>query len=119
MAKKKFDHASLTKKQLEFIKDLYIDQKVKSMNNDELKNFATENISLQIKSTIGNEEEIEAWDEMESFFKDDFENIIKRAQMQFQVEKELDLNVIGVSKKEIISDSSINEESKKIDMWED
>ncbi len=119
MAKKKFDHKTLTKKQLEFIKDSYIDQKVKSMNNDELKNFATENISLQIKSTIGDEEEVEAWDEMESFFKDDFENIIKTAQLQFQSEKELDLNAIGASKKEIISDSSTNEDSRKIDMWED
>ena len=119
MAKKKFDHASLTKKQLEFIKDLYIDQKVKSMNNDELKNFATENISLQIKSTIGNEEEIEAWDEMESFFKEDFENIIKSAQLKFQSEKNLDLKTNEISKKELNLDLTIKEDSKKIDMWED
>tara|TARA_B100000963_G_scaffold35901_1_gene26873 strand:- start:8053 stop:8412 length:360 start_codon:yes stop_codon:yes gene_type:complete len=119
MAKKKFDHTSLTNKELELIKDLYIDQKVKSMNNDELKNFAKENITLQIKSTIGNEEEIEAWDEMESFFKEDFENIIKSVQIQFHSEKELDLKTNEMSKKEMILDSTNKDDSKKIDMWED
>ena len=84
MAKKQINYYDLSAKELEQLKDLYIDLKVKTMSNNDLKNFAIENISLQIKNTIGNDEELEAWQEMEEFFKDEFENIIGDLQVKMR-----------------------------------
>ena len=55
MAKKQFNYSDLSPKELELLKEIYIELKVKSMNLADLKEFATDNISLQIKNTIGNE----------------------------------------------------------------
>ena len=85
MAKKKINYSDLSNKELELLKDIYIDQKVKSMNINDLKGFAFENISLQIKNTIGNDEELEAWQEMEDFFKDEFLNTIKDIYVDLRV----------------------------------
>ena len=86
------------------------------MNNSDLKGFAIENISLQIKNTIGNEEELEAWQEMEDFFKDGFENVIKDIQMNTRLKKIENSNTN-------IEETKLNAENKgedkKLDMWED
>ena len=116
MAKKKFNYSDLSTKELEILKDLYIDQKVKSMNNNALKDFVIEHISIQIKNTIGNEEELEAWQEMEDFFKDEFLNTIQNIQIKLR------------SKNDVLTNLNIEEENpstedtgedKKLDMWED
>ena len=116
MAKKKINYSDLSSQELELLKDLYIDNKVKSMNTNDLKDFAIENISLQIKNTIGNDEEVEAWNEMEEFFKDEFENMIRDVQMK-----------LGSNQNEFTSenieriklDFKEKGEEKKLDMWED
>ena len=116
MSKKQIIYSDLSSKELELLKDIYIDLKVKSMNNDDLKNFAIENISLQIKSTIGNDEELEAWNEMEDFFKDEFVNTIQEVQIKMRSNKDdqtnLNLENIRVKSKD-------KTEDKKLDMWED
>jgi len=116
MAKRQINYSDLSPKELELLKDIYIDRKVNSMNIEDLKNFAMENISLQIKSTIGNDEELEAWQEMEEFFKDEFENIIEKVQIKISSKNgkptELNNEKIKIKveeKKEVI----------KLDMWED
>ena len=116
MAKKQLNYSDLSTQELEILKDTYIDFKVKSMNNNELKNFAIENISLQIKSTIGNDEELEAWHEMEEFFKDEFINIIRGIQtkMRPKISEQNKLNA-----QEVKIESEDKEEEKKLDMWED
>tara|TARA_B100000212_G_scaffold285480_1_gene225960 strand:- start:136 stop:486 length:351 start_codon:yes stop_codon:yes gene_type:complete len=116
MVKKQINYSDLSPKELELLKDLYVDLKVKSMNNNDLKNFAVENISLQIKSTIGNDEESEAWQEMAEFFKDEFDNTIRDVQMKKQSENSihdhLNIEVTTINTEE-------KEEAKKLDMWED
>ena len=116
MNKKKINYKHLSLKELEILKDIYVDLKVKSMNQIDLKDFATENISLQIKSTIGNEEELEAWQEMENFFKDEFENVIKdiKIKMDSKNTEKIDENDNKTN-----SDIEIKVEEKKLDMWED
>ena len=114
MAKKKINYSDLSSKELELLKDIYIDLKVKSMNINDLKGFAFENISLQIKNTIGNDEELEAWQEMEEFFKDEFYNTIQDIQIKIR-SKNHELNQPSI-------DSNIEEikptsEDKKTDMW--
>jgi len=116
MAKKKINYSDLSSKELELLKDMYIDLKVKSMNINDLKNFAFENISLQIKNTIGNDEELEAWQEMEDFFKDEFFNTISGIQYKMN-SKNSELTYSNIEeKKPVLEDIG---EDKKLDMWED
>ena len=114
MAKKQINYSDLSIKELELLKDIYIDQKVKSMNINDLKDFAVENISLQIKNTIGNEEELEAWNEMEDFFRDEFENTIQKIKMKSKKNDQPNLNF-----KRIEVETEDKKEDKKLDMWED
>jgi len=116
MAKKQINYSDLSSKELELLKDTYIDLKVKSMNTNDLKEFANENISLQIKNTIGKDEELEAWQEMEDFFKDEFESIIKSIQINMK-SKSSEQSNFDIA--EIKVDNQDNGEDKKLDMWED
>ena len=116
MAKKKINYSDLSNKELELLKDTYITTKVKSMNYEDLKNFAFENIALQIKNTIGNDEELEAWQEMEEFFKEEFGDVIRNIQIQMSSKKgeQTNLNIESIKLK--AEDQS---EDKRLDMWED
>ena len=80
MKKKSITYSDLTKKQLEHLKEIYIQKKVECMSQKELKEFVLEIISHQINDTIGKEEEMEAWREISSFYGDQFENIILEIQ---------------------------------------
>ena len=119
MKKNKFNYSDFSKKEIESLKEYYINEKVKSMNESELRQFANEVISHQIKQTIGDEEEKEAWEEIENFFKDNFEFILEG------IKKKLDgtnLDSKVESKREI---SNVREQSndeikkEKVDMWMD
>ena len=116
MTKKKINYSDLSSKELELLKDMYVDLKIKSMNGNDLIAFAFENISLQIKNTIGNEEELEAWQEMEDFFKDEFHNTILEIQLKIRSKngEPTDLNI----EEKKPADENLGEE-KKLDMWED
>ena len=114
MAKNKINYSDLSRKELELIKDMYIDLKVKNMSNDDLKDFAFENISLQIKNTIGNDEELEAWQEMENFFKDEFQNIIQDIQIKMRSKNGEITNLKIEDKEPVVEDKG---EVKKLDMW--
>ena len=116
MAKKKINYSDLSRKELELLKDIYIDLKVKSMNTNDLKDFAFENISLQIKSTIGNDEELEAWQEMEDFFKDEFNNTIQDIQIKMR-SNNVDTTYLNIEEKNPSNEDT--GEDKKLDMWED
>ena len=116
MAKKKINYSDLSSKELELLKDMYIDQKVKSMSNNDLKDFAYENISLQIKNTIGNDEELEAWQEMEDFYKDEFHNTIQDIQIKMGSQTS-DLTKLDIEEKKHANEDIAEE--KKLDMWED
>ena len=116
MAKKKINYSDLSKKELELLKDIYINQKVRSMNNNDLKDFAFENISLQIQNTIGNDEELEAWQEMEDFFRDEFQNTIQDIKIMMRSNNG-ELNYSNIEEKKSITEDI--SEDKKLDMWED
>ena len=116
MTKKQINYSDLSRNELEILKDKYIDQRVKSMNIKDLKDFAIEQISLQIKNTIGNDEELEAWQEMEEFFKDEFDNTIRDIQIKMKQENGNDNNK-SIDEKKLVAEVKVKEE--KIDMWED
>ena len=116
MTKKQINYSDLSRNELEILKDKYIDQRVKSMNIKDLKDFAIEQISLQIKNTIGNDEELEAWQEMKEFFKDEFDNTIRDIQIKMKQKNGNDNNK-SIDEKKLEAEVKVKEE--KIDMWED
>ena len=89
MKKKSIIYSDLSKKQLETLKELYIQKKVESMSHQELKQFVLEIISHQINDTIGKEEEVEAWKEMSDFLGETFETIILEIQTKYIDDKKL------------------------------
>ena len=118
MNKNQITYSDLSNKELELLKDLYINLKVESMNINDLKEFVSENISLQIKSTIGNDEELEAWREMEEFFKDEFDSTIRNIQLKVRSKQSGQVN-INIEQIKPETEDEDKDKEKKIDMWED
>ena len=119
MKKNKFYYSDFSKKELESLKEYYITEKVKSMSEYELRQFANEIFSHQVKDTIGEEEEKEAWEEIENFFSDNFEFILEGIKKKFEATKQdciVESNKSTSNVKEIDTDEIKNE---KIDMWMD
>ena len=119
MKKKSIIYSDLSKKQLETLKELYIQRKVESMSHQELKNYVLEIISHQINDTIGKEEEMEAWGEMSDFFADQFEIIILEIQTQYIDDKNVRETEIDSQKQRIELLERNNTDQEKKDMWDD
>ena len=119
MKKKPIIYSDLSNKQLETLKELYIQKKVESMRHQELKQYVLEIISHQINDTIGKEEEMEAWKEMSDFFGEQFEIIILEIQTKYieyknAIEKEIDSQKQRI---EILEKNKLDQD--KQDMWDD
>ena len=119
MKRKSFIYSDLSKIQLSYLKEFYIEKKVSSMSHQELKKFALEIITHQITDTIDREEEMEAWREMSEFFGDDFETIISTIQQKYIENKKLeDLNEDSQQYRiDILKKNKL--ETEKTDMWDD
>ena len=119
MKKKLIDYSSLSNQELEKLKDTYVRNKINKMSNEECKKFVFEIINHQIKDTIGNEEELEAWKEMESFFGDDFDQIIKKIQIETKSLEDQNKD-LKTSSEQISKTNELNiEKNEKVDMWDD
>ena len=119
MKKKPLIYSDLSKKQLENLKELYIQKKVESMSHRELKQFVLEIISHQINDTIDKEEEMEAWRDMSDFFGEEFEMVILEIQAKYLddqnfLEKEIDPQK---QRLDLLEKNTLNQEKK--DMWDD
>ena len=119
MKKKTIIYNDLSKKQLEILKELYIQKKVESMSHKELKQYVLEIISHQINDTIGKEEEMEAWREISDFFGEQFERIILEIQTKYiddkkAIETEIDFQKHRI---ELLERNNLDQEKK--DMWDD
>ena len=119
MKKKSIIYSDLSKKQLENIKELYVQKKVESMSHKELKQYVLEIISHQINDTIGKEEEMEAWREMSDFFGEQFEIIILEIQTKFIDDKNVIETEIDSQKQRIELLERNNFDQEKKDMWDD
>ena len=119
MKKKSITYADLSKKQLQYLKEIYIQKKVESMSYEQLTEFVLEIIRHQINNTIGKEEEIEAWEEMANFYGDKFEIVVREIQQKYADNEKLQ-NYEEDTKEhrlELLEKNSI--ETKKQDMWDD
>ena len=119
MKKKSIIYSDLSKKQLENLKELYIQKKVESMSHIELKQFVLEIISHQINDTIDKEEEMEAWREMSDFFGEKFEIIILEIQSKYIEDQNLNTTSIDPQKQRIDLLERNNLDQEKKDMWDD
>ena len=119
MKKKSFSYSDLSKKQLEKLNEFYIQKKVESMTQQELKNYVQEIISHQINDTIDKEEEMEAWKEMSDFFGEQFETIILEIQTKYIDDKKLIETEVDPQKQRIELLERNNLDQEKKDMWDD
>ena len=119
MKKKSIIFSDLSKKQLENLKELYIQKKVESMSHEELKQYVLEIISHQINDTIGKEEEMEAWKEMSDFFGEQFEINILEIQTKYIDDKNVIETEIDSQKQRIELLERNNLDQEKKDMWDD
>jgi len=119
MKKKSIMYSDLSKKQLETLKELYIQKKVESMSHQELKQYVLEIIAHQINDTIGKVEEMEAWREMSDFFGEQFEINILEIQTKYIEDKNVLKEEIEPQKQriELIERNKFDQE--KTDMWDD
>jgi len=119
MQQKSFSYSDLSNKELENLKEYYIQKKVESMSHQDLKEFVLEIISHQVNNTIGKEEETEVWGEMSDFFGEQFEIIILKIQTKNNENKntndsEKDPHKIRL---ELLERNKLDKEKK--DMWDD
>jgi CO dehydrogenase/acetyl-CoA synthase beta subunit len=119
MKKKSFIYSDLSKRQLENLKEFYIQKKVESMTNQELKQYVLEIISHQINDTIGKEEEMEAWKEISDFFGEQFEKVILEIQTKFSEDQNLNDTEIDEQKQRLELLERNNSDLEKKDMWDD
>ena len=119
MKKKSLIYSDLSKKQLEKLKEFYIQKKVESMSHQELKQYVLEIISHQINDTIDKEEEMEAWIEMSDFFGERFEIVILEIQSKYIDEKNVIETEIDSQKPRIELLERNNLDQEKKDMWDD
>ena len=119
MQKKSIIYSDLSKKQLENLKELYIQKKVDSMSHQDLKQYVLEIISHQINDTIGKEEEMEAWREMSDFFGEQFEINIIEIQTKYIDDKNVIEREIDSQKQRIELLERNNLDQEKKDMWDD
>ena len=64
-------YKDLSNNELDALKDMYISSRVNSMTEIDLRKFVKEIIIDQIKGTVGNAEEKEAWEEIKDHFSED------------------------------------------------
>tara|TARA_Y100000991_G_scaffold207437_1_gene185490 strand:+ start:381 stop:740 length:360 start_codon:yes stop_codon:yes gene_type:complete len=119
MKKKSITYADLSKKQLQHLKQLYIQKKVECMSHQDLTEFVLEIISHQINDTIGKEEEMEAWQEMSNFYGDQFEIIVLEIQQKYASKENLENFEEDNHERrlELLEKNSIDK--AKQDMWDD
>ncbi len=119
MKKNSIIYSDLSKKQLDSLKEFYVQKKVDSMSHQELKEYVLEIISHQINDTIGKEEEMEAWKEMSDFFGEQFEIILIEIQSKYIDDKNVLEKEIDPQKQRIELLNRNNLDQVKTDMWDD
>ena len=119
MKKKSIIYSDLSKKQLENLKELYVQKKIESMSHKELKEYVQDIISHQVNDTIDKEEEMEAWREMSDFFGEQFEIVIQNIQTKYIDEKNVLETEIDSQKQriELLEKNTLDKE--KTDMGDD
>tara|TARA_Y100001968_G_scaffold44335_1_gene34469 strand:+ start:1669 stop:2028 length:360 start_codon:yes stop_codon:yes gene_type:complete len=114
-------YKDLTEVELDLLKDIYISSRLSSMSETDLRSFVREIIIDQIKGTVGNAEEKEAWEEIKEHFSEDLNQKILEVKKKCSKNK----NQVVKSPEEIEFEKRISllkqqqEEKSSKDMWDD
>ena len=112
-------YKDLSNKELDTLKDIYISSRVNSMTESDLRKFVKEIIIDQIKGTVGNAEEKEAWEEIKDHFSEDLSKKI----LEVKEKCNKSLKVEQKSQEEVEFDRRLSllkqqqEEQSSKDMW--
>tara|TARA_Y100001968_G_scaffold265679_1_gene254937 strand:- start:915 stop:1274 length:360 start_codon:yes stop_codon:yes gene_type:complete len=114
-------YKDLSNTELDALKDIYISSRLNSMSENDLRKFVREIIIDQIKGTVGNAEEKEAWEEIKEHFSEDLSKKILEVKSKISKNTNIELK----SPDEIEFDKRLSllkqqqEEKSSKDMWED
>tara|TARA_Y100001968_G_C19079356_1_gene582251 strand:+ start:271 stop:630 length:360 start_codon:yes stop_codon:yes gene_type:complete len=114
-------YKDLTKFELDTLKDMYISSRINSMSEKDLRQFVREIIVDQIKGTVGNLEEKEAWEEIKEHFSEELLKKISEVKAKCSNNKKVDLKTteeIEFEKRLSLLKQQQEEKISK-DMWED
>tara|TARA_Y100001968_G_scaffold172696_1_gene158079 strand:+ start:280 stop:633 length:354 start_codon:yes stop_codon:yes gene_type:complete len=112
-------YKDLTETELDSLKDMYIISRLNSMTENDLRSFVEEIIIDQIKGTVGNAEEKEAWEEIKEHFSEDLSKKIlevkakcsKKTKVELKSPEEIEFEKrLGLLKQQ-------EEEKSSKDMW--
>ena len=117
MPKEKLKFTELSRDELDKLKDIYVDSRLNCMSNDDMRSFVKITIEDQIKGTVGNQEEKEAWLEMKEYFKDDFQDKILVVRKGNQIEKLTPEEEELEKRKNLLEKRKNEKDSKAEDMW--
>ena len=121
MKEEEISYKDLKNSQLENLKEIYIDSRIQAMSEEDLRKFTREVLDIQIKGTVGNEEEREVWKEMKTHFKESFEEKIKEVlKVKGSEEEEISPEQKELQKRlELVEKRKKEKEAEVQDMWED
>ncbi len=117
MSNEEINFKDLNDFELDKLKDIYVESRLKNMSEDDLRNFFRISIEDQIKDTVGNQEEKEAWVEMKEYFKDDFQDKILIVRKGNQVEQLTPEEEELEKRKNLLEKRRNEKDSKSEDMW--
>ena len=112
-------YKDLSNNELDTLKDMYISSRVNSMTESDLRRFVKEIIIDQIKGTVGNAEEKEAWEEIKDHFSEDLSKKILEVKEKYNKNPKVEQK----SQEEIEFDRRLGllkqqqEEESSKDMW--
>ena len=113
-------YKDLTVQELDSLKDVYISSRVNSMSENDLRLFVKEVIIDQIKGTVGNAEEKEAWEEIKEHFSEDLSSKILEIKARFSKNTKEDLKSpeeIEFDKRLSLLKQQQQEDKSSKDMW--
>lgn len=122
VTKEEITYKDLTYSELNKLKDLYIESRLKEMSEIDMKQFVKSIIQDQIKGTVGNQEEKEAWKEMKDHFKDSFTEQLRDIKKDNQGNEKLRLSPEEEEfnrRLEMVEKLKKDTEKNNADMWED
>ena len=114
-------YKDLSETEWDTLKDMYISSRVNTMTESDLRKFVKEIIIDQIKGTVGNAEEREAWEEIKDHFSNELSKKILQVKEKCNKNNKLELK----TPEEIEFDRRLDllkqqqEEQSSRDMWED
>ncbi len=117
MTNDRLNFSDLTRDELDKLKDVYVDSRLNCMSNDDMRSFVKITIEDQIKGTVGNEEERDAWKEMRDHFQTDFEEKVLSVRKEQEGNQNISPEEIEKERRIKLVEKRKQEKDNNEDMW--